>query len=42
MSGLEILLAIELAYWCNAHQQGNYVSIHSDKFKSREKKNEYY
>lgn len=32
----------KLAYWCNAHEQGNYVSIHSDKFKSREKKNEYY
>ena len=29
-------------FWCNAYDQGNYVSIHSDKFKSREKKNEYY
>jgi len=22
-------------FWCNAYDQGNYVSIHSDKFKSR-------
>jgi type IV secretory pathway VirB10-like protein len=29
-------------YWCDAHEQGNYVSIHSDKFKSRGKKYEYY
>ena len=29
-------------FWCNAYDQGNYVSIHSDKFKSREKKREYY
>jgi len=29
-------------FWCNAYDQGNYVSIHSDKFKSREKKNKYY
>ena len=29
-------------FWCNAYDQGNYVSIHSDKFKSREKKYEYY
>ena len=29
-------------FWCNAYDQGNYVSIHSDKFKSREKKRKYY
>jgi len=29
-------------YWCDAREQGNYVSIHSDKFKSRGKKYEYY
>ena len=29
-------------FWCNAYDQGNYVSIHSDKFKSREKKYKYY
>ena len=29
-------------FWCNANEQGNYVSIHSDKFKSRGKKYEYY
>ena len=29
-------------FWCNAYDQGNYVSIHSDKFKSKEKKHEYY
>ena len=29
-------------FWCNAYDQGNYVSIHSDKFKSKEKKYEYY
>ena len=29
-------------FWCNAYDQGNYISIHSDKFKSREKKYEYY
>ena len=29
-------------FWCNAYEQGNYVSIHSDKFKSRGKKYEYY
>ena len=29
-------------FWCNAYDQDNYVSIHSDKFKSREKKYEYY
>jgi Rps23 Pro-64 3,4-dihydroxylase Tpa1-like proline 4-hydroxylase len=32
----------KLVHWCNAHDQGNYVSIHSDKFKSREKKYIYY
>ena len=31
-----------LIYWCDAREQGNYVSIHSDKFKSRGKKYEYY
>ena len=29
-------------FWCNAHQQGNYVSIHSEKFKSNDKKYQYY
>jgi len=29
-------------FWCNAYDQGSYVSIHSDKFKSREKKYKYY
>ena len=29
-------------FWCNAYDQGNYVRIHSDKFKSREKKYKYY
>jgi len=29
-------------FWCNANEQGNYVSIHSDKYKSRGKKYEYY
>ena len=29
-------------FWCNAHEQGNYVSIHSDRYKRREKKYEYY
>ena len=29
-------------FWCNAYDQGNYVSIHSDKFKSRGKKYKYY
>jgi len=32
----------KLVHWCNGHDQGNYVSIHSDKFKSREKNHEYY
>jgi len=31
-----------LVHWCNAYEQGNYVSIHSDKYKSRGKKYEYY
>ena len=32
-----------LVYWCNAHDQGNYRSIHSDEYKSKtEKKYEYY
>ena len=25
-------------FWSNAHQQGNYVNIHSEKFKSKDKK----
>ena len=29
-------------FWCNAYEQGNYVSIHSDRYKKREKKYEYY
>ena len=29
-------------FWCNAHEQGNYVSIHSEKFKSNDKKYQYY
>ena len=29
-------------FWCNAYEQGNYVSIHSDRYKRREKKYEYY
>lgn len=32
----------KLVHWCDAREQGNYVSIHSDKFKSRGKKYEYY
>ena len=31
-----------LVHWCNAHEQGNYVSIHSEKFKSNDKKYQYY
>ena len=32
-----------LVHWCNAHDQGNYRSIHSDEYKSKtEKKYEYY
>jgi len=29
-------------FWCNAYEQGNYVSIHSDRYKKKEKKYEYY
>ena len=29
-------------FWCNAYEQGNYVSIHCDRYKRREKKYEYY
>ena len=29
-------------YWCNAYEQGNYVSIRSEKFKSKDKKYHYY
>ena len=29
-------------FWCNAYEQGNYVSIYSDRYKRREKKYEYY
>ena len=29
-------------FWCNAYEQGNYVNIHSDKYKKKEKKYEYY
>jgi hypothetical protein len=29
-------------FWSNAHEQGNYVSIHSEKFKSKDKKYHYY
>ena len=29
-------------FWCNAYEQGNYVSIHSERYKRREKKYEYY
>ena len=29
-------------YWCNAYEQGNYVSIRSEKFKSKDKKYQYY
>ena len=29
-------------FWCNASEQGNYVSIHSDRYKKKEKKYEYY
>ena len=25
-------------FWCNAYEQGNYVSIHSDRYKKKEKK----
>ena len=29
-------------FWSNAYDQGNYVSIHSDQYKKKEKKYEYY
>ena len=29
-------------YWCDAYEQGNYVSIRSEKFKSKDKKYQYY
>jgi len=29
-------------YWCNPNEQGNYVNIHSDRYKKKEKKYEYY
>jgi hypothetical protein len=29
-------------FWSNAYDQGNYVSIHSEHYKKREKKYEYY
>ena len=29
-------------FWCNAYKQGNYLSIHSDRYKRQEKKCEYY
>ena len=29
-------------YWCNAYEQGNYVSIRSEKFKRKDKKYQYY
>ena len=29
-------------YWCNPNEQVNYVSIHSDRYKKKEKKFEYY
>ena len=29
-------------FWCNAYEQGNYVNIHSDRYKKKEKKYEYY
>ena len=28
--------------WSNAYEQGNYVSIHSEKFNSKDKKYQYY
>ena len=31
-----------LIFWCNAYKQGNYLSIHSDRYKRQEKKCEYY
>tara|TARA_B100001142_G_C13703100_1_gene410632 strand:+ start:146 stop:481 length:336 start_codon:yes stop_codon:yes gene_type:complete len=29
-------------FWSNAYEQGNYVSIHSEKFNSKDKKHQYY
>ena len=29
-------------FWCNAYEQGNYVNIHSDRYKKKEKKYKYY
>ena len=29
-------------FWCNAYEQGNYVSIRSERYKRQEKKYEYY
>ncbi len=29
-------------YWCNAYEQGNYVIIRPEKFKSKDKKYQYY
>ena len=29
-------------FWSNAYEQGNYVSIHSEKFNSKDKKYQYY
>ena len=32
-----------LVYWCDAYEQGNYRSIHSEEYKNKTKKNyEYY
>jgi hypothetical protein len=32
-----------LVHWCNAYDQGNYLNIHSEKYKQKaEKKYEYY
>ena len=29
-------------FWCNAYEQGNYVSIHFNRYIRQEKKYEYY
>ena len=29
-------------FWCNDYEQGNYVSLRSDRYKRQEKKCEYY
>ena len=29
-------------FWCNAYEQGNYVSLRSDRYKRQEKKCQYY